>query len=238
MPDLGPVAEALAPIVGEIVGPVLRALLKTAAGMALLSILVAGGCYWVAADAVWWHGVLGAVLGLACCGVCGGLLTVKRAALTAAKAALGKARLGQKMLSIVFQRMMGVDGKDAFMDRGGAVARTVERLPLAQAEAKLSGVVDSLVNAPEAGGGMGGWVRRKTQEGLLRRVEAITLAEFRESGAGEGGVDLVVTHKKLGEAVDGRILAGIDAAMLKVTAMFVVLSSVVSFLGALLIRSL
>jgi hypothetical protein len=238
MPDLGPVAEALAPVVSEIVGPILKVLLKTAAGMIFLTLLVAGVSYEVAADGNWKHGLAGMALGLVTCGICGGLLTAKRVALSAVKAAIQKARLGKKMLALVFERMLAVNAKDNFMERGGSVAKTVERLPLAQAEARLKSVVDSLVDAPEAGGGFRGWIKRSVQEALVRRVEAVTLAEFRESGAGEGGVDLAVTHHKLGDLVDNKIVAGIDAAMLKVTALFVALACGVSLLGSMLIRGL
>src|SRR4051812_23946279 len=89
--------------------------------------------------------------------------------------------------------------------RGGFDRLPVERLPLAQAEERLTRAVAGLVAAPPEGGGPGGWLRRRLRDALLRRVQTYTLARFRRDGAG-GGVDPVKTRADLEGRIDDLLL--------------------------------
>ena len=122
------------------------------------------------------------------------------------------------------------------MARGGAVVQTAERLPLAQAETLLKNTVDQILNAPEAGGGVGGWLRRRLEETLVRKVEALTLARFREDGVATGGVDLTLVRQALAEEVDLRLLKTVDAMLFKLTVLWVLGACTLSLLGAIMLK--
>jgi hypothetical protein len=228
MPDLGPLAGALM----ELLRPALKALLGTAVGMAIFSIALAGGSFYLAAQGGSTGGaVLAGILALVVGAIFGGILSLKRAVLSALLSGLSRLALGSRVLGVVFSRIIGVAGvagDGAAGDRGGAVARTVERLPLADAEARLRGAVSSLLAEGESG-----WLRRRLRERLLESVERVTLARFRAEGA---GVDLLKVRDELAGQIDGLLAAQIGAVMTKLTVGLTLLTAVLSLGAALLIR--
>lgn len=229
MPDLGPIAGALL----ELAGPALAAFLRTTVGMALFGVLAAGGSFVIASGGA--HGSAGrgglaAVVALVLCLIIGGVLAVKRAGLGAARRGLAQLGLGRRVLGLVFDGLLGVsDG--AHGERGGALARTVERLPLADAEARLSAVVARLLG--EDGGG---FFASRIRALLLGKVQALTLTRFRQEGKQHGGVDLAAVRADLSTRVDETLVAQIDGILLKVTAGLVLLAGCLSLGFAVLLR--
>jgi hypothetical protein len=137
----------------------------------------------------------------------GVVLGGKRALITALAHGLSTLRLGRTTVRILFGRLLGIADGDEFGARGGAMARALERIPLAQAEERLNTAVNGMVRAQTAGGGLRGWLRRKLQSKLLRFVHTYTLARFREQDFREGGVELVKVQTDLEELIDVRLAA-------------------------------
>jgi hypothetical protein len=177
--------------------------------------------------------ILAVVLVLALGAVLGGLLAVKRAVLQALRHGAARLQLGQRTFGALFARIVGLSGEaaaGAAGERGGAIARTVEKLPLARAEQLLSDAVAGLYKE----GGVSGFFRTRLHAAIVDRVAAITLARFRAEGAQAGGVDLIKVRDEL-SAKSEELLCGVfDKAMLKLTAIFAVALA----LGAIVIAEI
>ena len=106
-------------------------------------------------------------------------------------------------------------------ERGTENARTAENLPLQEAEGKLRSAVTNVLKAPTEGGGPGGHLRRKVLGTLVRKIEMVTLAEFRTAEQTASGVNLVLVRDRLGQAIDVRLLPLVRSANRKTTALFV-----------------
>jgi hypothetical protein len=118
---------------------------------------------------------------------------------------LGQLRLGRSLIRLVFDRILKVTESEAqggIGERGGRIARTAERVPLAQADEMLSKAVHGVTGET----GQGGWLRRTIQGKLLGMVEKYTLARFREEGAAHGGVDLLKVRAELEDAIDDKMV--------------------------------
>ncbi len=96
-----------------------------------------------------------------------------------------------------------------------------DRLPLAEAEERLTRAVTGLVAAPPEGGGPGGWLRRRLRDALLRRVQTYTLARFRRDAPG-GGVDLAKIRADLEGRIDDLLLIRLRTGLRLWTAAVVV----------------
>ena len=154
-------------------------------------------------------GILSAILAVAMlleCILVGFALAGKRAVAMALIHALGVHRLGQATVRLVFQRLLGVTPEQPLGERGGMVAQTAERIPLAHVERRLSDAIRDLLRAEAAGGGVRMWVRRQLQRRMLGIVEKYTLARFREADAQYGGVDLVAVQTELESSIDDRLI--------------------------------
>jgi hypothetical protein len=150
----------------------------------------------------------------------GALLGGKRAIVMALVHALHSLRLGRATVRLVFERLLGVTRGQELDNRGGALALAAERLPLAQAESRLTAAVDHLLAAPSSEGG--GWFRRRVRARLLRAVQRYTLARFREEGARSGGVDLVKVRAELESKADEMFLRRVRGGLNLWTALVVV----------------
>jgi hypothetical protein len=142
----------------------------------------------------------------------GVVLGGKRALVMALAHGLSALRLGRTTVRILFGILLGIADGDEFGARGGALARALERIPLAQAEERLNIAVKVMVRS-QTDGGLRGWLRRKLQSKLLRFIRTYTLARFREQDVQEGGVDLVKVQTDLEEFIDVRLLAKLRSGL-------------------------
>jgi hypothetical protein len=175
-------------------------LVLTAAG-----VLLAVVSYYVLRDDLPYAAIAGAVAlaeGIAA----GIVLGVKRGLVLALTHGVRRLGLGRSMVRLVFERLLGVSADQEFGDRGGRLARGFERLPLAQAEDRLTRAVTGLVGAPLEGG-QDSYLRRRLRATLLRPVQTYTLARFRAEGVRHGGVDLVKAQADLDGQIDDLLLA-------------------------------
>jgi hypothetical protein len=151
----------------------------------------------------------------------GAILAGKRALVVSLIHGLRTRRLGRSAVGLVFGRLLDVSPGQT-PGGGGAVARTAARLPLAQAERRLSQAVRDLLGAPAEGGGPAGALRRRLQAGLLSRARAYTLARFREGDAREGGLDPARVRADLERRVDDFLAARLKRGVDRWTALVVV----------------
>lgn len=196
-------------IVGEVaglLGVALRSWLCTLLLMLLLGVVLAGASYYLLAGLHWAYAGIAAAVALIECVVVGVVLATKRAIAAALLDGLRRLQLGRATLRLVFGRLLGVSAEQEHGERGGWVVRTVERLPLAQAEKSLDDAVCGIVNAPDTGGGPTSWLRRRIQNRLVGSVQKYTLAHFRDEDARHGGVDLAKVGTDLGERIDGLLV--------------------------------
>ena len=215
MPDLGPVFGALLDLFGPVIGAALKALMKTVLGMVLLGFVVTSATVYFAAQGSWVRALVAAVLSIVALAVCTGILAVKNAIMRGLLHGLTRLSLGTRVLKLLFNQL-GVTENSTQGERAGAIGRTVEKLPLRDAEAKLSGAVKSLLDERAGKTGVRAWMARKLIEAALTRIESITLARFRSEDAKAGGVDLLVVRDELAAGIDTTLAKGISASLNKV----------------------
>jgi hypothetical protein len=205
--------------------------------MVTLGIVLAITAYVIAAgDGSLLRGVIAATLVLIAAGILAVVLAGKRAIGQGLIYGVTKAALGERMFDLVFAQLLGVDEGASIGDRGGVVARSIERVPLAQASARLRGVVQKLVAAQPTGGGLTGGLRRRLQTSMLEKVEQLTLARFRDAELREGGVDLVRVRDELAGRTDALIAAKIQNTLNRVTLFVVTALAAGSIAAAVAIR--
>lgn len=195
----------------ELVGPAMRVLVRSALGMAALTVLLALGSFYVAAPSSPARGLVAAALSLLIGAILGAILAVKRAVCSALQAGLERLELGRRVLEIVFARLSSIAG-------------VVETLPFAQAEQKLHNAVATIARTEN-----GGWLRGQLRTRLLQFVERITLARFRAEGA--SGIDLRKVQIGLSAEIDG-LIAAQASAMQHRTTMLLILATAALSLGA------
>lgn len=197
---------------GYLVLVAVRSFVLTMLLMLLVGLMLAAATYYLLADH-FWYALIGAAVVLLEAVVLGVIWGSKRAMIVSIVHGLRRHRIGAKAVRLVFQRVLGVSAEPAFGDRGGFVTRTIERLPLAQAEQRLTETVDTLIHAPEEDRRLRSRVRLWIQARLLRYVQALTLARFRETGAQEGGVDMLMVQAELEERLDEKLAAKLSGGL-------------------------
>ena len=215
---IGGIAKILGPTVGRALGVFVRTLV----GMIFLGLVLVIASFLYAAGVSALHGLLAALATLAICAVGGVTLSVKRSVTGALSHAIDELDLGPKGVELLFAHLLDVGEDDPHGERGVAPARVAENLPLQAAEEKLEAAVRAALNAPQEGGGLGGYLRRKILASLLEKIQALTLAEFRSSHQEAGGVNLIVIRDRLGDGIDARLIAMTEAASRKITIVFLV----------------
>jgi hypothetical protein len=211
----------------SLAGVALRSFALTVVCMILFGFVLAGVSYYLASQTSTLRGVLAALIAIPVSTVAGFIVAGQRAVAVALIRGLRQHRFGETLVRAVFERLLGVSGQHAMGERGGFVAQSVERLPLAQAEARLNDAVTALLQAPAEGGGLTGWLRRRLQARLLRAVRDITLARFRAEGAEHGGVDLVNVQTELGARADGLVINHLRRGTVRMTAGIILVTVVV-----------
>jgi hypothetical protein len=216
-----------------------RSFLGTLLALTLLGIGLGALCYHLLARVHPAYGLVAGAVALLESVAVGAVLAGKRALVVSLIHGLRTRRLGRSAVGLVFGRLLDVSPGQT-PGEGGAVARAAARLPLAQAEWRLSQAVRDLLGAPVEGGGPAGALRRRLQAGLLNRVRTYTLARFREEDAREGGVDLVRVQADLEGRVDDLLAARLKRGVNRWTALVVVGLSVqvlgLAWLGLALVR--
>ena len=175
--------------------------------MLCLGVVLAVSTYFLLAQYQPLYGLIGGVVAMLEAVIVGFVWGGKRAVIMTLVYGLSQFRIGKATVRLIFERLLGMDGQHSFGERGGMVARAVERIPLAQAEKQLRAVVNDLLNRPGENGGILNWAKRWLQGRLLRYVETFTLARFRESGTEQGGVDLCLVQTDLENRLDDMLVA-------------------------------
>ena len=101
----------------------------------------------------------------------------------------------------------------------------------------MGDAVQSILKAPGQGGGVGGWLLRKLQGRLVRVVQSLSIARFRQAGAA-GTIDLVRLRDDLAANIDNAVARKLAARLVFATRLAIFLMIALSLLSAFLIRQI
>lgn len=232
VPDISaavaPLIKLLAPLLGEL----LTAFLRTTVGMVCLGTGLAVTAFVMAARVSPLHGLLAACIAVVACTVIGVIVATKRAVAASLIRGVGELHLGKQTTQWLFAQLLGVDDRAEIGARGGVVATTIERLPLAQAEQRLAQVVHRAVAPDPAATGVRVWLQRKLVARLLGAIAQVTVTRFRSAAAAAGGIDLIRVRDELAERMDDMIRERIAGATRKATILLVGAAVVLAIGGA------
>lgn len=130
--------------------------------------------------------------------------------------------LGRVFLGQLFSRLLKMPEAGTHGERGNAAAKSLERVPLAQAEAALGAAIQSLAPPDDAAGGLQNAIRRRLHQGLARWIRRLTLARFRAADAQHGGVDLKQVESELEATIDETLARRVGQGMRLWTALALV----------------
>lgn len=124
-------------------------------------------------------------------------LAVQRGACRVAVEAIRRFQVPERLLHPLFERILGVG------DPGtpGKIAQAAQRVPLAEAEARLRSAASSLVKDPQENG-LRSALQRTAHGRIVSAIRSVTLARFRQDGADTGGVDLAKVRDELVARID------------------------------------
>jgi len=216
MPDLGPAVVALLDVLGPVLRPALKALLRTVAGMAVL----AAGCTGLAVWFSWQHSMGCGLTTAACClalsVVTTGALATKNAVLRGLLEGVRGLGLGAKMMNALFGSL-GVTESSPHGERGGLGLRAAEKVPLREAEARLRKAAQSLLHGRSIQGGLRGWLSKKLLTATVERVERYSLARLRADASAHGGIDLLKLQAELASTIDDGLARQLEVQAQRIT---------------------
>lgn len=223
--------NVLKPLVGVVFGAAVR---STFAAV-LVGVPTVVVCVWVG----WQGGATAALIaGLGATAIClgfGATLVLKRAILAGVAHGLERLQLGTKSAGLLFERLLDVHEEEQHGERGVALAKRAERLPLVEAEARCQKAVSGLIKAQAQGGGISGACRRMLERRSLETVASLTLAKFRTEDQERGGVDLIAVRDALAEKADELALDMVRSTMFRISAMFALLAVVAALLFSFIV---
>ncbi len=187
-------------------GVALRSFVATFLILLGSGVLLAGASYFFLRDHPL-YAVIAAGVALVESVVAGVVFGGKRAIVMALAHGFRSLGLGRRVVGAVFDRLLGIAPDQEFGERGGGIARHLERLPLARAEQGLAQAIHQVTDDGS------GWLRSRIERRLLDTVAKVTLARFRQEGAKHGGVDLVAVRADLESRVDDLLVAKLRAGL-------------------------
>ncbi|MFO0579550.1 MAG: hypothetical protein U1A78_36595 [Polyangia bacterium] len=238
MPDLGAAVggmiDLFGPVAKQLLGPLIKALLRSTLGTLFLAALLLGGAYYIASRNPHGHPLVAVLITFIACLILGTMLVIKRTVLAALRFGIARLQLGQRTVGALFARALGVQPADAAQagERGNLLARTVERLPLAQLETKLRDAASFLRS--EAGGARG-FLLGRLHRMLVDKVESVTLSRLRAEGEQAGGIDVIKVRDELSAGIESRLLGMVDGMMMKFTVLLVLAMAGIALLSALFV---
>jgi hypothetical protein len=197
----------------------LRTFISTVVVLTFSGIILAGLSWFFLREHHWIYGTIAVLVALVESVTTGIVLGTKRGMVMAMAHGLGKLRLGRSLVSLVFDRMLGVAGGSQLDERGGKIVQTVERLPLAQAEKLLGTAVQGVMGDMEQRGRLG----RKIQTRVMEAIRTVTLARFRQEDTTTGGIDLSKVKEELERTVDDGLVRKVRGGLWLWTVLVIVL---------------
>jgi hypothetical protein len=216
MPDLGPLVSAVFDVLGPVLRAALKTLLRTVAGMLILAGLCTSLAVWFASRDSAWAGVVTGVCCVALSGAATGLLAVKNAILRGVLEGVRSLGLGAKTVKAIFS-LLGVTESSTHGERGGLVTHAAERIPLRDAEARLRRAAQALLQERSSQSGARGWLAKKLLGATVEKVERLTLARFHADDSGHGGIDLAKVQAELAASADTLLALQIEAQAQRLT---------------------
>jgi hypothetical protein len=199
-------------LMGELLAVAIRSFGGTMLLMLCVGLVLAGGAYYILAEHHTWVAVIAALAALVETLAVGLIWACKRALLMATLVGLQRYGFGKAAVRLLFGRVLGLPPEETMGQRSGALARSMQWLPLAQAEKRLTKAAQ-IVGAGSESGGLLNRLRARLQRKLLGYVQALTLSRFREFNARHGGVDLSKVQAELELHVDELLLVRLRRAL-------------------------
>jgi len=176
--------------------------------------VLAGLSYYALRDHHWAYGVAVAVVALAEAVAAGVVLGVKRSAAAAVGYAFGTLRVGQSLVRMIFEKMLGVGAEPT----GPRIVHGLEAVPADQADTMLTGAVRTVAADEQSG-----MVRRAAQGRLLEAVRTFVRQRIRvEGSAAGGGVNMLKLKETLERTVDDELVKKIRGKVRLATALVAV----------------
>lgn len=197
------------------------ALASTVRWMGWLGVVLAIAAGFIAGQSSALAGFIAAILALGITASVGFMLAWQRAGFLALADGLAASGLASSMFQSVFDRLMGDKS-----DEQGLIARTAGRIPLSQAQVRLTEAVERATPNVQAGGLLAGFFR-KAHSSIVGTIRRLTLAEFRREDATGGGVDLVKVREHLSGRIESAIADGIRQRVSWLTIGYVIATTVV-----------
>ena len=201
--------------IGSIAIPAMRTFALTFAVMLLFGFILSVPSFAIASKAGVWWGALAGFLAIAVTGGLGFVMSQKRAIASGLTAAVEKYQAGSQAALLIFSKIPYLN------DAQGAASL----LPVAQAEGAFLKAISDTIGAPEQGGGIQGFIKRKVQENLVEKVKLIAMPQFQ---AAEGGVDLIKVRDAVAAKADAAIKEKLDG--MKSSANLLILAALVASL--------
>lgn len=190
---------------GSVAGKAVRTIISmVSVTLFVLGVYTSTGMYVVSGDgsggALWFFAGILLILGVAIVGTV--VLVSKSLPVAAVLTALEKLKLGSVAANLIFEKILKVsDDNDGYR-----LSERTERLPLKQAEERVTTVVEGLLNERASSRGIRAFFARKVQQGVLKAVSVVTLRELRKEDATHGGVSLVDVRNHIGPRADSMAL--------------------------------
>jgi hypothetical protein len=117
MPDLGAAVggmlDLFGPIAKQLLGPLIKALLRLTLGTLFLASLLLGGAYYLASRNPHGHPLFAVLITFLACVILGTMLVIKRTVLSALRFGIARLQLGQRTVGALFARALGVQASES-----------------------------------------------------------------------------------------------------------------------------
>lgn len=181
--------------------------------LSLFALVLSASSFAIAARGSVFRGALAAGIAILSCIAFGSVVSIRRALLYALVTAAEKQRIAGRIAATILDGLLGGTEEGA----KSRVARSVERIPLAQATELLRDAIRTRVGETRSRRWLFGILGRRLERSLLRLVERVALDRFRADAEHGGGVDLLKVRNELNENADRWIVDLVRRPLAKLT---------------------
>lgn len=235
MSTLGSTVRALGRGLRDLAASFVAGLLRALLRLTLFAGVVSAGSYVIAARGSVIRGAIAVGFSLLVCLSLVSFVSIRRALLYALVTAAERERIAGRIAAALLDRLIGESSNPNDRSR---IARTVERIPLAEATEGLRRVVEEYLGERARSGRIGGVLVRRLERRLLSMIERVALERFRVDAARGSGVDLSLVRDELSRNADRYLVDRVRKPLAALTFVLGATALLASFAIALAIRQL